>query len=141
MKRMIKKLWGIVTSREIITYFIAGILTTLVNFVASFIFYDLFHINENITTVLSWVVAVVFAYVINNAWVFQKGNEGGKQEAQKVSKFVLARLFTLFIEWVGIYLFVTRLEVVFWFVKIPLAVIVTILNYVFSKLFIFMKKK
>lgn len=127
-------------TREIITYLIAGVLTTLVNFAASFLFYDIIHLDENITTVIAWIAAVAFAYFINNSWVFQRGNEGAKQEAEKAGKFVVARLFTLFVEWVGIYIFVTKLNIFFWFVKIPLAVIVTILNYVFSKIFIFIKK-
>ena len=141
MKQMIIKIWRIAASREIVTYLIAGVLTTLVNFAASFVFFDLLGLNENITTVIAWIVAVAFAYIINNIWVFQKGNEGGKKEAEKVGKFVTARLFTLAVEWLGIYIFVTNLHIVFWLVKIPLAVIVTILNYVFSKLFVFMKKK
>ena len=55
----------------------------------------------------------------------------------KFGKFVAGRLFTLAVEWLGVFVFVTTLEVPFWPVKLVLAVIVTILNYVISKLFVF----
>jgi membrane protein implicated in regulation of membrane protease activity len=49
-------------------------------------------------------------------------------------------LFTLAVEWFGVFLFVTTLKVPFWPVKLVLAVIVTVLNYVISKVFVFIKR-
>ncbi|MCH5273780.1 MAG: GtrA family protein [Lachnospiraceae bacterium] len=144
MKEFIKKCWKLFVNRETITYIIAGVLTTLVNFVTSFLFYDCLHWDENLVTVIAWVVAVVFAYVINKYWVFLEKKDAAAKEAVKFGKFVAARLFTLAVEWLGIFIFVTNLEIAFWPVKLILAVIVTILNYVFSKVFIFIsgpKKK
>ena len=134
---MIKKLWNLFVNRETITYLIAGVLTTLVNFAASFVGYDCLHWNENLVTAIAWVIAVIFAYVINKYWVFleKKGETAG--EAVKFGKFVAGRLFTFAVEWLGIFLFVTTLQIAFWTVKLVLAVIVTILNYLFSKLFVF----
>lgn len=126
-------------NRETITYVIAGVLTTLVNFVATYLGYDCLKLNENFVTVAAWVVAVLFAYVINKYWVFleKKGEAAG--EALKFGKFIAGRLFTLVVEWFGIWLFVTMLEVPLWPVKLVLAVVVTILNYIFSKVFVFIK--
>lgn len=140
VKSMIKKIWNLVTDREIITYVIAGVMTTLVNFIASFLGYDCMHWNENLVTVLAWIVAVVFAYVVNKFWVFLEKKGEAVKEAVKFGKFVAGRLFTLAVEWFGIFLFVTTLEIPFWPVKLVLAVVVTILNYVISKLFVFTKK-
>lgn len=136
---MIKKLWNMFVNRETITYVIAGVLTTLVNFVATYLGYDCLKLNENFVTVAAWVVAVLFAYVINKYWVFleKKGEAAG--EALKFGKFIAGRLFTLVVEWFGIWLFVTILEVPLWPVKFVLAVVVTILNYIFSKVFVFIK--
>lgn len=136
---MIKKLWNMFVNRETITYVIAGVLTTLVNFVATYLGYDCLKLNENFVTVAAWVVAVLFAYVINKYWVFleKKGEAAG--EALKFGKFIAGRLFTLVVEWFGIWLFVTMLEVPLWPVKLVLAVVVTILNYIFSKVFVFIK--
>lgn len=136
---MFKKIISKFFTREIITYVIAGVLTTIVNFVCSYIMFNLCHIDENITTVVSWVVAVIFAYFINNYWVFLDNTKNVKKESVKFVKFVVARLFTLVVEEAGIYLFITRLGFRFWFVKLPLTVIVMILNYIFSKMMIFLK--
>ena len=134
---MIKKLWNLFVNREMITYIIAGVLTTIVNFVASYLGYDCLHWNENLVTAIAWVIAVVFAYVINKYWVFLEKKEEAAGEAAKFGKFVAGRLFTLAVEWLGIFVFVTTLKVPFWPVKLVLAVVVTILNYVFSKMFVF----
>ena len=151
-------------NREVITYVIAGALTTLVNFVASFILLNLMGIDENVTTALAWIIAVAFAYIINNYWVFLKGNEGAGKESVKIIKFTIARIATYVIEAAGIYLFVTRdwiqncLDIIpalsekitaspscdtikFWIVKLPLQFVVIVLNYVFSKLFVFVNDK
>lgn len=151
-------------SREVITYVIAGLLTTLVNLVAKFIFLNLLGIEENITTALAWIVAVAFAYVINNYWVFLKGNEGAGRETVKVLKFTLGRIATYIIEAAGIYFFITKdwihyiLDIIpslsekiyaspkcdtikFWIVQLPLMFLVIVLNYFFSKLFVFVNRK
>ena len=137
VKTVIKKLWNVFVNRETITYIIAGVLTTLVNFLASYLGYDCLHWNENLVTAMAWVVAVVFAYVINKYWVFLEKNGEAVKEAAKFGKFIAGRLFTLAVEWLGIFLFVTTLKVPFWPVKLVLAVVVTILNYVISKVFVF----
>ncbi|MCR5204449.1 MAG: GtrA family protein [Lachnospiraceae bacterium] len=159
-----KSFWQKLFSREVITYVIAGVLTTLVNLIAKFIFYNLMGIDENITTALAWVVAVAFAYVINNYWVFLKGNEGAARETVKILKFTIARIATYVIEAVGIYFFITKdwihyiLEIFpslsekiysspycdtikFWIVQLPLQFLVIVLNYLFSKLFVFVNRK
>ncbi|MBR4779862.1 MAG: GtrA family protein [Lachnospiraceae bacterium] len=151
-------------NREVVTYIIAGVLTTVVNLIAKFIFKNLMGIEENLTTALAWVVAVAFAYVINNYWVFLKGNEGAGKETAKIIKFTIARIGTYIIEAGGIYLLITKhhidgilgiipslLEKInslqnaenikFWIVQLPLQFLVIVLNYVFSKLFVFVTKK
>lgn len=138
---LLRRLWERYVTKELILYGIAGVMTTLVNAAACFVLYNLLRVNENITTVVGWVVAVAFAYVVNNVWVFGNGNEGAKVESAKISKFIGARLVTLGIEWLGVFIFVTTLKWNYWLVKLPLAVLVILFNYIFSKLFIFIKKK
>lgn len=137
VKTVIKKLWKLFVNRETITYIIAGVLTTLVNFAISFIGYDCLHWNENLVTAIAWIVAVIFAYVINKYWVFLEKKGAAAGEAVKFGKFIAGRLFTLAVEWFGVFLFVTTLEIAFWPVKLVLAVVVTVLNYLISKLFVF----
>lgn len=156
MKTFIKKFVEKFVTREIITYLIAGVLTTLVNFLVFHLFSDRMAINASISNIVAWIIAVIFAYVINNYWVFKMENEGAAREAVKFSKFVLARIFTFIVEEAGVFLFIDQKTLLFknpdafcyreemiykWIIKLALAVIVTILNYVFSKLMIFTKNK
>ena len=112
-------------------------MTTLVNFVTSYLGYNCMRWNENVVTAIAWIVAVIFAYVVNKYWVFLEKKGEATGEAVKFGKFVAGRLFTLAVEWLGVFVFVTTLQVPFWPVKLVLAVIVTVLNYVISKLFVF----
>ncbi|MCR5324540.1 MAG: GtrA family protein [Lachnospiraceae bacterium] len=138
MKDLIDKIMKKLMTREVITYLIAGVLTTIVNLAVSYLLYDVMKMDENLVTIIAWVVAVAFAYVINNLWVFRDKYVNLKTESIKVGKFVAARLFTYVVEAIGVLIFITKLECNFWVVKFVLIVIVTILNYFFSKFLIFL---
>lgn len=136
----IKELSGRIVNRETISYAIAGILTTLVNFAS---YEGLYRLGvPNLTANwLAWVIAVTFAYIVNKTKVFQSKSSSAKEEVFKVTKFYGARLVSLIVEQFGMYVFVEQLGIYRWFVKASLSVIVIILNYIFSKLYIFRGKK
>lgn len=127
-----------VVNRETIAYAIAGVLTTIVNFVS---YEGLYRLGvANLTAnALAWVIAVTFAYIVNKRGVFLSQSENVKDEASKVSKFFGARIITLLVEQTGMYLFTELVHFNRLIVKACLAVIVIILNYIFSKLYIFNK--
>lgn len=129
-----------IVNRETITYGIAGILTTIVNFAS---YESLYRLGvPNLTAnAFAWVIAVTFAYIVNKKNVFLSISDTFKEEANKLIKFYGARLVTLAVEQLGMYIFTERMSFNRLLVKASLAVIVIILNYVFSKLFIFKKKQ
>lgn len=145
----------IVKYREIITYIIAGGLTTLVNLITFQVFNNLLGQEKYlISNIIAWIVGVIFAYIINKLWVFESKSWQVNVILKEIPEFVGARLFSLFIEEFGLWLFVDKLRFdrfsfdLFGFningkliSKLVLAVIVVILNYVFSKLVIFKTKK
>lgn len=145
----------IVKYREIITYVIAGGLTTLVNLITFQLFNNLLGQEKYlISNIIAWVVGVIFAYIINKLWVFESKSWQANVILKEIPKFVGARLFSLLVEEFGLWLFVDKLRFdrfsfdLFGFningkliSKLVLAVIVVILNYVFSKLVIFKTKK
>lgn len=139
-RTIIKELYSKLFNRETITYAIAGVMTTLVNFAS---YEALFRTGfDNLTANwIAWVIAVTFAYVVNKTKVFQSKSSSVKDEAAKITKFYGARLVSLGVEQLGMYLFVERLGIYRWFVKASLSVIVIIVNYIFSKLYIFNKKQ
>lgn len=136
----IEQLYKKVVNRETVVYLIAGVLTTAVNFVS---YETLFQLGiPNLTAnAFAWAIAVTFAYIVNKIGVFLSSSASVKEEAIKVMKFFGARLVTLGVEQAGMYIFTERIAFNRLLVKACLAVFVIILNYVFSKLFIFNKNK
>ncbi|MDD5934338.1 MAG: GtrA family protein [Clostridiales bacterium] len=138
---LFKRLWNKFVTKETVSYVIVGLLTTAVNLLSYRLLRIQFGINELLANIIAWVVAVIFAYVTNNLFVFGSGIEEKGKEITKIIKFFSARLVTLGIEEVGILIFVTWMKFPDMIVKLALAVIVIVVNYIFSKLFIFTKKQ
>ena len=127
-----------VVNRETITYGIFGILTTIVNFVSYEGLYRLGMTNLTANW-MAWVIAVTFAYIVNKWSVFRSRSSTVRAELTKMGKFYGARLVSLGVEQLGMFIFVDKLGIYRWLVKGALSVIVIILNYIFSKLYIFGK--
>lgn len=153
---MAEKIKGLINKyRELITYVIAGGLTTLVNLATFKIFNIILGDSKYlISNIIAWVVGVIFAYVINKLWVFESKSWKINVISKEIPEFVGARLFSLLVEEGGLWMFVDKLKFdrysfdLFGFTidgklisKIVLAVIVVILNYLFSKLVVFKSKK
>ena len=142
--------------KEIILYIFYGGLTTLVNFIAYWLF-DLILGAELylVTNIIAWVVAAVFAYIVNKLFVFDSKSWAPKILAKELPEFFGARVFSFVIEELGMLMFVDGFDFksiaidVFGIftltgaliAKIILAIIVIILNYFFSKFIIFRRKK
>ena len=141
VKTVIKKLWKLFVNRETITYGIAGVSTTIVNFIAYHLFCNILGIPNLIANAIAWVIAVAFAYVVNARWVFQDKQEDAAAESKKIVKFFGARIVTFVVEEAGMFVLVDLLKGNNLIMKAIVAVLVIILNYIFSKLFVFTKKK
>ena len=132
---------------EIINYLIIGILTTVVNLAVKYaLLFTVLNASDatqlQIAVVISWVVACIFAYITNRKIVFKSKS---KKILKEFTAFVSARLFTLFLEMLIMFIFVTLLKlnsnlwVVIW--SIVAQIVVIVVNYVLSKLIIFKKEK
>ena len=142
--------------KEIILYVFYGGLTTLVNFIAYWLF-DLILGAELylVTNIIAWVIAAIFAYVVNKLFVFDSKSWAPKVLAKELPGFFGARVFSFVIEELGMLMFVDGFDFksiamdifgIFtlsgaMIAKVILAVVVIILNYFFSKFIIFKKKK
>ena len=143
--------------KEIIVYIIFGILTTFVSWGSYAIFVNSFLFSVAVANVISWICSVAFAYVTNKIWVFESKSWKLKTEA---AAFVSSRAITGVIEIFGVPLLVStgfdnlflklareyNISMKFFhtegiYSKIAFAVIIIVLNYVFSKLFVFQTKK
>lgn len=126
---------------DIVLYVIFGGLTTVVSFVTHFGSEYLFHVNTNTAVVISWICAVTFAFFTNKKWVFKSKTNTKSAFAREFFSFYAARLFSLGVESLIMFIFVQKLSYNELLFKILANVVVLILNYVFSKLIIFKKKK
>ena len=122
---------------EILKYLIVGGLTTVVSIVSYYIV-RLFIENYLICTVISWIFAVAFAYITNRVFVFNSKRENVFKEC---TEFVFSRILSLVAEVAVMYLLVDFLNISDKISKIIVQVIIVILNYVFSKLFVFKENK
>ena len=129
--------------KEIILYLIIGGLTTVLNIASYWIFANPLGLNTVLSNVLAWVIGVVFAYFTNKIFVFESKSFKPNIFFKEFALFVLARVTTGAIDTGIMYLFVDVLalnQYEMW-IKLASNVIVIILNYVFSKLLVFRKKK
>ncbi|CDD17072.1 cell wall teichoic acid glycosylation protein GtcA [Clostridium sp. CAG:798] len=137
IKSLIKKF----CTKEFIFYLIFGVLTTIVS-LSVYYFCVLTFLNPNnafqlqIANILSWILAVAFAYATNRKFVFESKDPNKLKE---LIKFVTARLLTLFLDMLVMFILVTLLHFNDKISKLISQVIITISNYIFSKIFVFKK--
>ncbi len=140
--------------REAIIYIIVGFLTTLVNYVIHFTF-AYFGAGYYFCVSVSWLGAVLFAYVTNRAFVF-KSKTKGKRKLKEFLMFIGARVFSYGLEMLISFVFIgcvhadrfvwtppffdAALPIGELTVKTVSQIVIIFSNYVFSKLVIFKKK-
>ncbi|MBQ4258810.1 MAG: GtrA family protein [Lachnospiraceae bacterium] len=141
---MIEKIKALLKKHEeIIAYLIVGVLTTIVAWAAKFIANAIFFDNtmyptplENfILSTINWTAGVIFAYFTNRKYVF-KSKEPMMIE---IPPFVASRISTWVLDIVVMWIF-TKLGFNLVVGTLISAVLVTIANYVLSKVFVFKKK-
>lgn len=142
-KSKISQLLKKVLNKEVIMYLIFGVLTTVVSLLVYYGCIYTFLNPENavqlqIANIISWIAGVAFAYITNRKFVFES-NESN--QLKEISKFVISRLATLFLDMIIMFIGVTCLHGNDKIVKLISQVLVIIGNYIFSKLFVFKKQK
>lgn len=132
-----------IKNKEIINYLIFGVLTTIVSLAVKYLLlFTILNpqdaIQLQVAVVISWIAACLFAYITNRKFVFESESE---KILKELVSFFTARLLTLGIEMLIMYIFVTVLKlnsdiwVVVWTLVSQVVIIVG--NYIFSKLFVF----
>lgn len=130
---------------EVINYLVMGVLATIVNLGVKYalLFTVLDAANPTqlqVSVIISWVAACLFAYITNRTIVFKSKSE---KILKEIVSFFSARIVTLGMEMLIMFIFVTwiglnsDLWVVIWTLVAQAVVIIS--NYIFSKLFIFKK--
>ncbi len=142
LKALIKK----VCTKEVISYIIFGVLTTIVNIVVSYVLKALFHIEGNVASTIGIICSILFAYFTNRKWVFHSNANNFKEKCIEFGKFILGRAFTMVVEIVGVFLLNDVIHafygmfsdnIAYLINKMLMTIIVIILNFFISKFFAF----
>ena len=132
--------------KEIINYLLFGGMTTVVSWGTYSLFVKAIGMSVSVGNVLSWICAVLFAFVTNKRFVFESKTWQPATALREFFSFIGARLATGVIEWVGVPFFSTHglthplFGVKGLLAKIVVSIVVIILNYIFSKFLVFIKK-
>ena len=121
-------------------YAIFGVLTTVVNIVTYNVCYSSLGINNTLSNVIAWILAVAFAYVTNKVWVFESRSWSREILRKEIPSFVSCRLATGVLDILIMFICVDLMGWPAMLMKIASNVIVIVLNYIFSKLVIFKKR-
>lgn len=135
---MIAEIWKKVCSRESVSYVIFGVLTTAVDWVTYTVLWSV-GADYRISTALSWMAAVLFAFITNKFFVFRSFDIHLSRVWKEFLSFVVCRLATGIVTMVGMVIMVDMLHWNEFFAKLMVSVITLVSNYVLSKLFIFRK--
>ena len=132
-------------SNEVFKYLFFGVLTTLVYMVTRVAFFSLTQ-SATFSAVVANIVAIIFAFVTNDYFVFNQVRTGW---FRRLVKFFMARFATLVLDLALAYLLVTKYpQIIGQFVNDNIAmvnmvetifsqVLIIVLNYVLSKLLVF----
>ena len=143
MKRIIKAFFD----NEILSYLFFGAATTLVSILSRLVIYHISH-QEILATILANIIGILFAFFTNDTIVFKQER---RNWPTRLAKFFLARLSTLGLDILLTYIFVTSFpDIIGQFVNDQLdqvnaietliaQVLIIILNYIFSKVYVFYK--
>ena len=141
MKKLIKTFFD----NEILSYLFFGGATTLVSILSRLAIYHISR-QEILATALANIIGILFAFITNDTFVFKQER---KNWPIRLVKFFLARLSTLGLDVLLTYIFVTSYpNIIGQFVEqnidrvntvetILAQILIIILNYFFSKIYIF----
>ena len=142
-----KKTITYIFNNELLAYLFFGIATTIVSILSRLVIYQLTH-KELLATALANIIGILFAFITNDTIVFKQSRENWPI---RLMRFTLARLSTFLLDLFLTFLFVTQFpNIIGQFVNdninkvnsietVIAQFLIIILNYIFSKVFIFKK--
>lgn len=90
--------------------------------------------------IITLVLLKIFVFATNRLFVFMSCDTGGLEILKEFIRFLLARVFTNFIDFFGLVLLVEVFRQDMTLSKAGLAVMVVLLNFILSKRFVFKEK-
>ena len=139
MEKLISLLKNKDKMKHYLLYLLFGILTTIVDFTVLYLLSTLVPVlNESISNSIAVFTSIIFAYFTNRKYVF-KSKESNK--FKEFTNFLISRMFSSLFNIVMFWIITTFTPINKFLVKAIISVVVIILNYIFSKLFVFKQNK
>lgn len=138
MTELMKQLWK--KHKDVIPYAFFGVATTVVNVVGYWLTAHLLGFSVMFSTVVAWILAVLFAYVTNRKWVFKSYALTSIEIMREMSSFFACRLATGIVDWAAMFVFVDVVGMDDVIVKAAANIVVIVLNYIASKMVIFKER-
>lgn len=126
--------------KQLIMYLIFGALTTGINILIYMLCYNYLGMDNILSNVNAWILAVLFAFITNRSLVFHSQKVSRGEILTEVIQFVLCRLLTGILDIFIMFIAVDKLGCKAILVKVVSNIIVIVLNYVASRMIIFYKK-
>ena len=118
-------------------YCFLGFISTVSNYIFTIVFSETFHIYGTIANIIAWLLSTLISFILFRYFYFDRTNNSFINE---LIKFASARIFTLGVETLSIFVFVDLLGFDIKIIKAILIPVTAILNYFISKLFVFKNK-
>ena len=126
-------------NKQLLLYLFFGICTTAINTICYWLLYDVLPFGNLLSTILAWLAAVIFAFITNKLFVFESKRTSTQDCINEVVSFFGCRLLTGILDVVIMAVAVDMLQCDGLLWKLISNIIVTIINYIASKFWIFKK--
>lgn len=135
MKKFIEK------HADILIYVVFGVLTTIVDFLVYWPLYNILGMSIVLSNTIAWIAAVLFAFLTNKPFVFKSNDWSRRVVFSEFMKFISCRISSWLVQTIILYVTVHWLLLNGNWMKVLSMVLVIILNYLGSKLFVFHSKE
>ena len=128
-------------NEEAVSYLVWGGVAFVLGTGLFYVFANVMGLYEQIANILSWVICVIFVYFTNRTFVFKSKVKGFKNRLKEFKDFVTARVLTLVMENIILFVMIDLLSVNNMISKLVGQFAVIVSNYFLSKLWIFKNKE
>lgn len=123
--------------KEILRYLLCGLQTTVVNFMIFWIFTELLEFSTMLSTGLAWLLSAMFAYYTNKTFVFKSKRNSLFDLRKEWYAFFQVRIVSGIFEIIAMVFLVDFLHAPKMWMKLMVGIIVTVVNYIASKGYVF----
>ena len=124
---------------EAVKYGICGALSTILDIGIFWFLANVLNLYYLIANAIAWIVALIFSFLANKYYVFESKSFKKEVWLKEAAEFFGARGLACGMDMGGMYLLVSIIEINQNYAKLIVTLIVIIINYIFSKFWIFKK--